>query len=65
MAVSGIEYLNPGDIESIEVLKDAAASAIYGARGGNGVVLITTRRSKDGQWERQLRLFVRYPEHRP
>ena len=50
MAVSGIEYLNPGDIESIEVLKDAAASAIYGARGGNGVVLITTRRSRDGQW---------------
>ena len=50
MAVSGIEYLNPNDIESIEVLKDAAASAIYGARGGNGVVLITTRRSKDGQW---------------
>lgn len=50
MAVSGIEYLNPNDIESIEVLKDAAASAIYGARGGNGVVLITTRRSRDGQW---------------
>ena len=50
VAVSGIEYLNPGDIESIEVLKDAAASAIYGARGGNGVVLITTRRSKEGQW---------------
>ena len=50
LAVSGIEYLNPGDIESIEVLKDAAASAFYGARGGNGVVLITTRRSKDGQW---------------
>ena len=50
MAVSGIEYLNPGDIESSEVLKAAAASAIYGARGGNGVVLITTRRSKDGQW---------------
>ena len=50
MAVSGIEYLNPSDIESIEVLKDAASSAIYGARGGNGVVIITTRRSKDGQW---------------
>lgn len=50
MAVSGIEYLNPGDIESIEVLKDAASSAIYGARGGNGVVLITTKRSKDGQF---------------
>ncbi|WP_308502086.1 TonB-dependent receptor [uncultured Alistipes sp.] len=50
IAVSGIEYLNPSDIESIEVLKDAAASAIYGARGGNGVVLITTRHSKEGQW---------------
>lgn len=50
IAVSGIEYLNPSDIESIEVLKDAAASAIYGARGGNGVVLITTRHSKEEQW---------------
>lgn len=50
MAVSGIEYLNPSDIESIEVLKDAASSAIYGARGGNGVVLITTRRSHEGQF---------------
>ncbi len=50
IAVSGIEYLNPSDIESIEVLKDAAASAIYGARGGNGVVLITTRHSEEGQW---------------
>ncbi len=50
VSVSGIEYLNPSDIESIEVLKDAAASAIYGARGGNGVVLITTRRSKEGTW---------------
>lgn len=50
MAVSGIEYLNPNDIESIEVLKDAASSAIYGARGGNGVVLITTKKSKDGSY---------------
>lgn len=50
MAVSGIEYLNPNDIESIEILKDAASSAIYGARGGNGVVLITTKKSSEGTY---------------
>lgn len=36
--------MNPNDIESIEVLKDADATAIYGSRGGNGVILITTKR---------------------
>lgn len=41
--------LNPNDIESIQVLKDAAASAIYGAQGSNGVVLITTKRGKAGK----------------
>jgi len=41
--VSGIDYLNPGDIEKIDILKDAASAAIYGARGANGVVLITTK----------------------
>lgn len=40
----GIENINPQDIESIEVLKDASATAIYGARGANGVVLVTTKR---------------------
>jgi TonB-linked SusC/RagA family outer membrane protein len=40
--------INPGDIESISVLKDAAASAIYGARASNGVVLITTKKGKKG-----------------
>lgn len=39
----GIDFLNPNDIASIEVLKDAASAAIYGARGANGVVLITTK----------------------
>lgn len=39
----------PGDIESIEVLKDADATAIYGSRGANGVILITTKKSKSGQ----------------
>jgi TonB-linked SusC/RagA family outer membrane protein len=46
--VSSIEYLNPGDIDRIDVLKDAASSAIYGARGANGVVLITTKTGKRG-----------------
>jgi TonB-dependent starch-binding outer membrane protein SusC len=44
--VGGIDFLNPGDIESIDVLKDAASAAIYGARGANGVVLITTKSAK-------------------
>ncbi|RNI29746.1 TonB-dependent receptor [Rufibacter immobilis] len=47
--VGGIDYLNPGDIEKIDVLKDAAAAAIYGARAGNGVVMITTKQGvRDG-----------------
>jgi TonB-linked SusC/RagA family outer membrane protein len=43
--------INPSDIESIDVLKDASATAIYGARGSNGVVLITTKRGKAGKPE--------------
>lgn len=43
-----IDYLAPSDIESIDVLKDAASAAIYGSRGANGVVLVTTRRGKTG-----------------
>lgn len=44
----GIDYLNPNDIASIEVLKDAASAAIYGARGANGVIIITTKTGKKG-----------------
>lgn len=44
-----ISYLNPADIESIDVLKDAASAAIYGSQAANGVVLITTRTGKTGQ----------------
>jgi iron complex outermembrane receptor protein len=44
-----LNFLNPQDIASIDVLKDASATAIYGARGANGVVLITTKRGKTGQ----------------
>lgn len=43
-----LNYINPNDIESIEVLKDASATAIYGSRGANGVILITTKRAKTG-----------------
>ena len=43
------QNLNPNDIESISVLKDAASTAIYGARGSNGVVLITTKSAKEGK----------------
>lgn len=46
---NALASINPNDIESMEVLKDASATAIYGARGANGVVLITTKRGKAGQ----------------
>jgi TonB-linked SusC/RagA family outer membrane protein len=47
--VDGLDFLNPNDIETINVLKDAASSAIYGSRGANGVVLITTKGGKRNQ----------------
>ena len=43
-----LDYINPNDINNIEILKDASATAIYGSRGANGVVLITTKRGKLG-----------------
>ena len=45
----GIDYLNQADIESIEVLKDAASAAIYGARAAAGVILVTTKQGKEGK----------------
>ena len=45
---NGMESVNPNDIESIEVLKDAASGAIYGARAANGVILVTTKRGRQG-----------------
>jgi TonB-linked SusC/RagA family outer membrane protein len=47
--MASIETLNPNDIESIDVLKDASATAIYGSRGANGVIIINTKRGKTGQ----------------
>lgn len=49
MPVSDINYLSTSDIQSIEVLKDASATAIYGSRGANGVVLITTKKGNVGK----------------
>jgi TonB-dependent starch-binding outer membrane protein SusC len=46
---SGLSGINPQDIESIEILKDASATAIYGSRGANGVILITTKKGKEGK----------------
>ncbi|GGN05147.1 SusC/RagA family TonB-linked outer membrane protein [Dyadobacter beijingensis] len=48
-SINALSSLNPSDIESIEVLKDASATAIYGSRGANGVVIITTKKGKAGQ----------------
>src|SRR5215469_6126195 len=45
----GVDNINPGDIETIDVLKDASATAIYGSRGANGVVIITTKQGKNGK----------------
>ena len=49
MSASGIETLNPRDIESIDILKDASATAIYGSRGANGVVIVTTKQGQSGK----------------
>jgi TonB-linked SusC/RagA family outer membrane protein len=49
--ISPLNSLNPSDIESIEVLRDADATAIYGSRGGNGVIIITTKKGKAGKSE--------------
>ncbi|WP_207508562.1 SusC/RagA family TonB-linked outer membrane protein [Telluribacter humicola] len=46
---SGLNLINPNDIESVDVLKDASATAIFGSRGANGVVMITTKRGKAGK----------------
>ncbi len=50
MSSSSIETLNPRDIASIDILKDASATAIYGSRGANGVIIVTTKQGKTGQF---------------
>jgi TonB-linked SusC/RagA family outer membrane protein len=55
MLLSDISYLNNNDIESMEVLKDASSTAIYGSRGANGVILITTKKGKEGHFSVNLK----------
>ncbi len=54
---TGIGFLDPNQIESIEVLKDASATAIFGARGANGVVLITTKKGESGDAKVSLNMY--------
>lgn len=56
MLLSDISFLNNNDIESIEVLKDASATAIFGSRGANGVILITTKKGKEGKISVNLKM---------
>lgn len=61
-ATNPLVDLNPNDIESIEVLKDASAGAIYGARAANGVVLITTKKGKSGKTNVSVNFQTGYSE---
>ncbi len=54
VASNPLNFINPQDIESIDVLKDASAAAIYGARAANGVIVITTKKGKSGKAEMNL-----------
>ncbi|HOY52711.1 MAG TPA: TonB-dependent receptor plug domain-containing protein, partial [Prolixibacteraceae bacterium] len=70
--VDGVAYgstldINPSDIESMEVLKDASSTAIYGTRGANGVILITTKRGKEGKTKVALNSYLssNIPTHVP
>lgn len=60
--VNGLSQINPSDIESMEILKDAAATAIYGARASNGVVIITTKRGAEGVSEISFDSYTGYSE---
>ncbi|MFN4144572.1 MAG: SusC/RagA family TonB-linked outer membrane protein, partial [Runella sp.] len=53
-----LNFLNPNDIESIEILKDAAAASIYGSQAANGVVIVTTKRGKAGKTKFDLNYFT-------
>ena len=57
-AASPLSLLNPNDIESVDVLKDASATAIYGSRGANGVIIITTKSGSKGQGKLSYEVFT-------
>ena len=56
--LSPFNFINPGDIESIEILKDADATSIYGSRGANGVVLITTKKGQTGKAKLDINIYT-------
>lgn len=58
MIVTNISFLNPNDIQSTEVLKDASATAIYGSRGANGVILVTTKQGQEGKVNISLNAYA-------
>ena len=60
MILDDISFLNSGDIASMEVLKDASATAIYGSRGANGVILVTTKSAKAGQTKTMINFNAEY-----
>jgi len=55
---TGLNDFNPQDIQSVEVLKDASATAIYGSRGANGVILVTTKRGQEGKFSINYNSYV-------
>lgn len=59
---NGIGYLDPSSIERVDILKDAAAASIYGARAANGVVLVTTKKGKDGKMNVSLNSYTGYQQ---
>lgn len=63
-ALNALATINPNDIESIEILKDASATSIYGARATNGVVLITTKRGAEGKGKIELNVKYGYQKIR-
>lgn len=61
---NGLAAINPNDIESVDVLKDAASTAIYGSRGGNGVIMITTKSGKSGKSFAEYNTWAGFSEPR-
>ncbi len=57
-----LNTINPNDIESIDVLKDASATAIYGSRGSNGVIIITTKKGKSGKTRYEINAYTGFQE---
>ena len=60
--LSPLNAINPNDIESIEVLKDADATAIYGSRGTNGVIIITTKKGRSGKIKVDVNMSAIYSQ---